>query len=237
MKKSLYKKSWGSDVLQRKRNVYNRAKEIYTTELTYVEDLELLLDFRLAVKNAGGSKVIPKEDLDKIFGNVQELLTFNSDLLSDLRDRIKDWENMPQIADIFVKKGPFLKLYSTYMNNHQEAMAHLSTCCEKYPAFGAVVKSFQSRKALKGLAVEHYFLHPVQRLMRYRIMLEAYLKDLNSNAVDYDCAVKALSIVTDAARSANEHMTNNVRAIVINSLNSIDRLSESRMPVFERRRQ
>ena len=192
--------------------MYNRAKEIYTTEFTYVKDLNLLhIDFRQAVKDAGGSEIIPDADLENIFGNLKDLLTFNSDLLGDLRSRMEDWENNPQIADVFVKKGPFLKLYSTYMNNHQEAMTHLSVCCKKYPAFGTVVKSFQSRKALKGLEVEHYFLHPVQRLMRYRIMLEAYLKSLTSNAVDCDSAVKALSIVTDVAKRANEHMTNNVR--------------------------
>ena len=104
--------------------MYNRAKEIYTTEFTYVKDLNLLhIDFRQAVKDAGGSEIIPDADLENIFGNLKDLLTFNSDLLGDLRSRMEDWENNPQIADVFVKKGPFLKLYSTYMNNHQKAIS------------------------------------------------------------------------------------------------------------------
>ena len=206
---------FGSDIIKKRKAVYYRAKEIYTTEHTYVEDLNLLhIDFRQAVKDAGGAKVIPDDDLGKIFGNLKELLTFNSDLLGDLRSRIEGWESRREIADIFVKKGPFLQLYSTYMSNHQDAMSHLSQCRKKYPGFGAVVKEFQSRKALKGLEIEHYFLTPVQRLMRYKIMLEAYLKALSKDAADYESAMKALSIVTEVANRANKHMTINVRIVM-----------------------
>ena len=196
---------------KKKRTVFNVANEIYTTEHTYINDLKLLhIDFRQAVVEAGGSKVIPDEDLEKILGNVKELLTFNSDLLGDFRSRIDNWENKPQIADIFVKKGPFLKLYTTYMKNHMEAMARLSDCCNKYPMFNNVVKMLQAKEELKGLEVEHYFLTPVQRLMRYKILLESYLKNLNNNSSDYEPAVEALAIVTDAAKGANEHMTKDV---------------------------
>lgn len=53
-------------------------------------------------------------------------------------------ESHPQIADIFAKKGPFLKLYSSYMRNFENANALLDEACKKYPAFQSAVKDFEA---------------------------------------------------------------------------------------------
>ena len=52
--------------------------------------------------------------------------------------------------------------------------------------------------------MSHYFLKPIQRLPQYKLLLEDYLRNLNTNSPDYDDTAAALTIVTQAADHANE---------------------------------
>ena len=204
-------RDWTSIVEKKKRAVLNAAREIMTSEETFVGVLKLLnCDFREAVKEAGGAKVIPEEDEKRIFNNLMEMQILNGDLLKDFTESIENWDKRPQIAHIIVKKGPFLKLYTSYMKDFKSAMAHYCACCSKYPEFMTVVKNFEAREICKGLKLEHFLLKPVQRLPQYKLLLESYLKHLSKASPDYKPATEALSIVTKAANHANDQIKQDV---------------------------
>lgn len=61
-----------------------------------------------------------------------------------------------RIADIFVKKGPYLKMYSTYIKEFDKNIALLDEQCKKNPAFAAVVREFEV--FLLPYNVEPFFL-------------------------------------------------------------------------------
>lgn len=48
-----------------------------------------------------------------------------------------------RIADIFVKKGPYLKMYSTYIKEFDKNVALLDEQCKKNAGFASVVKDFE----------------------------------------------------------------------------------------------
>lgn len=48
-----------------------------------------------------------------------------------------------RLADIFVKKGPYLKMYSTYIKEFDKNIALLDEQCKKNPGFAAVVREFE----------------------------------------------------------------------------------------------
>lgn len=48
-----------------------------------------------------------------------------------------------RIADIFVKKGPYLKMYSTYIKEFDKNIALLDEQCKKNTGFAAVVREFE----------------------------------------------------------------------------------------------
>ena len=203
---------------KRKRTVFNTAKEIMTSEETFVGVLKLLnCDFREAIKEAGGTKIISEEDERRIFSNLMEMQILNGDLLKDFRESIENWEERPQIAEVIVKKGPFLKLYTSYMKDFQSAMEHYTMCCSKYPEFMAVVKKFEAQESCKGLKLEHYLLKPVQRLPQYKLLLESYLKHLSPTSEDYKHATEAHSIVSKAATHANEQIKQDVNKFEISN--------------------
>jgi len=47
------------------------------------------------------------------------------------------------LADIFRKKGPFLKLFSSYILNFESITSAFDEGLKKYPAFQAAVKEFE----------------------------------------------------------------------------------------------
>lgn len=48
-----------------------------------------------------------------------------------------------RLSDIFVQKGPYLKMYSTYIRQFDNNVALLDEQCRKNTAFAAVVKEFE----------------------------------------------------------------------------------------------
>ena len=52
-------------------------------------------------------------------------------------------DNNPKIADIFVRKGPFLKLYTGYIREFESMSATLVDAKKRYPEFEGVVRQFE----------------------------------------------------------------------------------------------
>ena len=59
---------------------------------------------------------------------------------------------------------------------------------------------------LQHLMFQHHMLGPVQRVPRYRLLLEDYVKKLPEDAVDRQEAEMALCLITKAATHSNETM-------------------------------
>jgi hypothetical protein len=183
------------------------AKELMTSERVFINALKLLnVDFRQAVHTAAAEHkcaVIPDAELDKILNSLPQLQSLNEDLLHDLEARIDKWNSVKKIADVIVKKGPFLKLYTSYIQNFESQCMYLEECCQKYPKFGKVVKEFEGSPRCQKLSLKHYMLKPVQRIPQYRLLLEDYLCHLSQTAPDWDDTNAALKIVRDVADHAN----------------------------------
>ena len=190
------------------RKILYIAKEIMTSEKVYVDVLKLLnIDFRNFIQDArrnSRSQIIPTEQFLKIFSNLPEIMMLNSELLRDFEERVQNWAESRKISDIIVKKGPYLKLYTTYVQNYSSMTTHLEDCCERFPKFRKLVKEFEKFPQCRNLKLTHFLLKPIQRLPQYKLLLEDYLKYLEVLSPDYDDTAAALTIVTEAAEHANE---------------------------------
>eukprot|EP00094_Tigriopus_californicus_P002411 TCALIF_02329-PA protein Name:"Similar to Fgd6 FYVE, RhoGEF and PH domain-containing protein 6 (Mus musculus)" AED:0.05 eAED:0.05 QI:118/0.55/0.5/1/1/0.9/10/547/2858 len=190
------------------KKVYYIAREIMTSERVFVDILRLLnVEFREFVQHArreSKSGIMPDTDFSRLFSNLPELQTLNEDLLQDFEDRVENWDTQKKIADVIVKKGPFLKLYTTYIREFSTVNYHFDECCQKYPKFGKLVKEFEARERCRNLKIKHFMLKPVQRLPQYRLLLEDYLKHLDPQSPDFDDTTNALHIVSEAADHAND---------------------------------
>ncbi|KAJ6656376.1 hypothetical protein lerEdw1_003879 [Lerista edwardsae] len=176
----------------KKTKVYHIAKEIMSSEKVFVDVLKLLhIDFRDSVAHASrqlGKPVIEDRILNQILYYLPQLYELNRDLLKELEERLSHWVDHQRIADIFVKKGPYLKMYSTYIKEFDKNVALLDEQCKKNPGFAAVDPGrflFQMSPRCASLALKHYLLKPVQRIPQYRLLLTDYLKNLLEDSADF----------------------------------------------------
>uniref|UniRef100_A0AAQ5YA19 FYVE, RhoGEF and PH domain containing 6 n=1 Tax=Amphiprion ocellaris TaxID=80972 RepID=A0AAQ5YA19_AMPOC len=166
-------------------------------------------DFRDSVSKASqqsGKPVIEERLLNQILYYLPQLYELNQDLLRELRQRVANWDENAQVADIFLKKGPYLKMYSTYIREYDKNVALLEEQTKKNAAFGAVVRNFEATPCCANLALKHYLLKPVQRIPQYRLLLTDYLKNLSEDSDDYKDTQAALAIVKEVANHANDIM-------------------------------
>ncbi|NXS78060.1 FGD6 protein, partial [Erpornis zantholeuca] len=194
----------------KKTKVYHIAKEIMSSEKVFVDVLKLLhIDFRDAVSHASrqlGKPVIEDRILNQILYYLPQLYELNRDLLRELEERLSHWLEHQRIADIFVKKGPYLKMYSTYIKEFDKNVALLDEQCKKNAGFASVVKDFEMSPRCASLALKHYLLKPVQRIPQYRLLLTDYLKNLLEESADYRDTQDALAVVIEVANHANDIM-------------------------------
>uniref|UniRef100_A0A8C7NSE6 FYVE, RhoGEF and PH domain containing 6 n=1 Tax=Oncorhynchus mykiss TaxID=8022 RepID=A0A8C7NSE6_ONCMY len=186
------------DEVKRKK-VVHIAQEIMSSEK----------DFRDAVAKAtrqNGKPVVEERILTQILYYLPQLYQLNRDLLRELEERVAHWGDHQRLADIFVQKGPYLKMYSTYIRQFDNNVAMLDEQCRKNPGFAAVVREFEMSPRCASLALKHYLLKPVQRIPQYQLLLTDYLKNLPEDSSDYKDTQAALGIVKEVANHANDIM-------------------------------
>ncbi|XP_056138431.1 FYVE, RhoGEF and PH domain-containing protein 6-like [Lampris incognitus] len=194
----------------KKSKIHYIATEIMMSENVFVGVLKLLhIDFRDEVSKAShltGKPVIEERILNQILYYLPQLYELNRDLLRELEQRVASWDENAQLADIFVKKGPYLKMYSTYIREYDRNVALLEEQSKRNPVFGGVVREFEASPRCANLALRHYLLKPVQRIPQYQLLLTDYLKNLPQDSVDYKDTQAALAIVKEVANHANDIM-------------------------------
>ncbi|XP_068163491.1 FYVE, RhoGEF and PH domain-containing protein 6 [Antennarius striatus] len=197
------------DEMKRKK-VVHIAQEIMSSEKVFVDVLKLLhIDFRDAVAQAtrlNGKPVVDERILNQILYYLPQLYQLNRDLLRELEERVALWSDHQRLSDIFVQKGPYLKMYSTYIRQFDYNVALLDEQCRKNTGFAAVVREFETSPRCASLALKHYLLKPVQRIPQYQLLLTDYLKNLPEDSEDYKDTQAALSIVKEVANHANDIM-------------------------------
>ncbi|CAG9534815.1 unnamed protein product [Cercopithifilaria johnstoni] len=191
--------------MKRTEKAWLAAKELVDSEQRYVDKLRLLDEtFR---KKIDDEKILERDRITQLFANISSLHQFhNTHLLPALMESSRDWHTTHRISDVLRKRAPFLKMYSEYTNNYKRATKVFNDCLRKKRRFAQVVHEIEMKPECENLPLVSHLICPVQRVMRYQLLLQEYKKHLDPSDVDYDDTVAALELVLDAASHANEMM-------------------------------
>ena len=103
------------------------ANELLETEVSYVRKLggvtTLILEPLEWNAQVSPDPLLPKAMIAEIFSNIKNLYALNKTLLHDLDERIrKNWHANQCVGDVFLQLTPHLAQYSTYYNQHDQAI-------------------------------------------------------------------------------------------------------------------
>uniref|UniRef100_A0A3Q2P4J7 FERM, ARH/RhoGEF and pleckstrin domain protein 2 n=1 Tax=Fundulus heteroclitus TaxID=8078 RepID=A0A3Q2P4J7_FUNHE len=184
---------------------YFIAKEILTTERTYLKDLEVItVWFRSAVIK---ENAMPEGLMTLLFSNIDPIYEFHRGFLKELDQRLALWEgrsnahvkgDYQRIGDVMLKNMCALKEFTSYLQKHDEVLTELEKASKRLKKLETVYKEFELQKVCY-LPLNTFLLKPIQRLMHYKLILERLCKHYSPAHRDYEDCKEALKEVAEIA--------------------------------------
>ncbi|XP_004856941.2 pleckstrin homology domain-containing family G member 1 isoform X2 [Heterocephalus glaber] len=192
------------------------VQEILETERTYVQDLKSIVEDYLDCIRDQTKLPLETEDRSALFGNIQDIYHFNSELLQDL----ENCENDPvAIAECFVSKSEEFHIYTQYCTNYPRSVAVLTECMRNK----VLAKFFRERQeTLKhSLPLGSYLLKPVQRILKYHLLLHEIENHLDKDTDGYDVVLDAIDTMQRVAWHINDMKRKHEHAVRLQEIQSL----------------
>ncbi|XP_015274270.1 PREDICTED: pleckstrin homology domain-containing family G member 2 [Gekko japonicus] len=172
--------------------------EIVETERAYVRDLRSIVEDYLGCIIDCGHLPLKPEQVNTLFCNIEDIYEFNSELLEDLeRDT-----SASAIAECFVQRSEEFDIYTLYCMNYPNSVSVLRECM----ADDSLARFFRERQATlsHSLPLETYLLKPVQRILKYHLLLQELAKHYEKSSPGYEAVEEASITMTAVAWYIND---------------------------------
>ncbi|XP_069858808.1 FERM, ARHGEF and pleckstrin domain-containing protein 1 [Dipodomys merriami] len=191
---------------------YFIAKEVSTTERTYLKDLEVLtLWFQ---STASKDDAMPDTLKSLIFPNFEPLHKFHTNFLKEIEQRLALWEGRSnahirgdhqRIGDIMLKNIQGMKHLSAHLWKHSEALEALETSIKSSRRLEHFCRDFEMQKVCY-LPLNTFLLRPLHRLMHYKQVLERLCKHHPPSHADFRDCRAALAEITEMVAQLHSTM-------------------------------
>eukprot|EP00123_Amoebidium_parasiticum_P016898 comp23627_c0_seq1/m.40266 comp23627_c0_seq1/g.40266 ORF comp23627_c0_seq1/g.40266 comp23627_c0_seq1/m.40266 type:complete len:815 (-) comp23627_c0_seq1:838-3282(-) len=187
--------------------IKHTARELLTTERTYVANLRLMLKdmiepIKILSKEVGPAVVenLGRDEAPTLLGLLGEVMHHALALLSALDERLKDWiPGATCVGDVFVEHfGPALHTYELYAERHYEAVRVLQRLYSTDQSFVNLVGNH--RTVQTPHSVDSLLLLPVQAITRYALLLLRLQSLTDANHPDAPGLERAVALAKKATR-------------------------------------
>ncbi|MEQ2164097.1 Rho guanine nucleotide exchange factor 25, partial [Goodea atripinnis] len=171
--------------------------ELIQTERLYVEDLGLIVQGYMTMMASQG---VPEDMRGKdriVFGNIHQIYDWHKDyFLGELEKCVSDPDSL---AQLFIKHERRLHMYVVYCQNKPKSEHIVSEYIETY--FEFLRQQLGHRLQLNDLLIK-----PVQRIMKYQLLLKDLLKYFSKAGRDVEKLQKAVEVMCFVPKRCNDMM-------------------------------
>ncbi|XP_073501086.1 FYVE, RhoGEF and PH domain-containing protein 5 isoform X1 [Phyllobates terribilis] len=186
------------------------VEELVTSEKVYVEMLRRLhTQFHASMLRVLGSEEEDEEEELRLRHGLSQLLDvylLHEEVLEELEDRLKHWEESQKIADVFLSRESKFQHHTAFIVAFDKTISALEDCNLKTPQVTTVIRDFERNFQRGHSSVKHELVKVVQRIFQYHMILTDYLNNLCPDLVEYEDTQAALLIVSEVADRAVESM-------------------------------
>lgn len=182
---------------------YFIAKEVSTTERTYLKDLEVIASWLQSTVSKDDS--MPEALKSLIFPNFEPLHKFHTNFLKEIEQRLALWEgrsnahirgDYQRIGDVLLKNIQGMKHLATHLWKHSEALEALENSIKGSRRLEHFCRDFELQKVCY-LPLNTFLLRPLHRLMHYKQVLERLCKHHPPSHADFRDCRAALAEITE----------------------------------------
>ncbi|XP_053172458.1 rho guanine nucleotide exchange factor 25 [Scomber japonicus] len=171
--------------------------ELIETERLYVEDLGLIVQGYMVSMISQG---VPEDMKGKdriVFGNIHQIYDWHKDyFLGELEKCVGDPDSL---AQLFIKHERRLHMYVVYCQNKPKSEHIVSEYIETY--FEDLRQQLGHRLQLNDLLIK-----PVQRIMKYQLLLKDFLKYYSKAGRDVEELQRAVEVMCFVPKRCNDMM-------------------------------
>lgn len=209
-------------------------EEIWATEKAYVRDIRTLHDYYIVPLEDNKHPIMEDAQIAVFFNNLRQLVMLNSKLLNDLTDIVEkraaalndspgSGKSKPPgssgsssnnskspvaaaegVGAIFCRYAPLFKLYAGYAKDYEGVAELLRTYTQDTRlGFAAFLENCRARSG-STKNFDSFLIMPIQRIPRYKLLLERVLKHTRSGHRDEKFVSEAVNGVSFAASFINE---------------------------------
>ncbi|XP_029065744.1 FERM, ARHGEF and pleckstrin domain-containing protein 1 isoform X1 [Monodon monoceros] len=182
---------------------YFIAKEVSTTERTYLKDLEVITSWFQSTVSKEDS--MPETLKSLIFPNFEPLHKFHTNFLKEIEQRLALWEgrsnahirgDYQRIGDVMLKNIQGMKQLAAHLWKHSEALEALETGIRGSRRLESLCRDFELQKVCY-LSLNTFLLRPLHRLVHYKQVLERLCKHHPPSHADFRDCRAALAEITE----------------------------------------
>lgn len=184
------------------RDLRNVALELYTSEVSYVVSLHRIVLYALPEAKTFFRK--DAAEVEKLFGNIEELRDLHVTFLDSLIERYKKWTEQACVGDVLAAGFEnFRSVYAKYCAHYENASQLLAAHAKKK----AMIQFCEKVQSACEQPLPALLIMPVQRLPRYRMLLEDLIKKIDkaygASHPDYGGLQAALHLIGTIADEIN----------------------------------
>ncbi|XP_039433423.1 putative protein tag-52 [Culex pipiens pallens] len=184
-------------------------QEIRTSELSYLKQLDLLINYFVAPLKSNG--LILEREHGQIFGQLETIYNLSQELLKKLDD------DLDNVVRAFMNLGPFFKLYSVYAFDYRNSLCTLQNLMQKNAAMKRFVTNAECRPEVQTKLIS-LLITPIQRIPRYKLLLQQVLLYTSPSDGSYKQLQESIQLVEQSVSHINsvvEDFENTQRLITI----------------------
>ncbi|WAR18808.1 PKHG1-like protein [Mya arenaria] len=196
-------------------HVQRVVTELVETERTYVLNLQDIKQGYYEYLRASPDLPISPTDMECLFSNIVQIYDFSCEFLQHLEDCGMD---PIKVADCFVDNNAGFVIYAEYCTNYPSAVDVLTrVMCD-----GRLSEVFKQRQLTlgHGLPLGAFLLKPVQRILKYHLLLQNILKHYKKSDIGYTQLVAAHDHMTAMSHEINEMKRRHEHAVRVQEIQS-----------------
>uniref|UniRef100_A0A3P9KWF8 FERM, ARHGEF and pleckstrin domain-containing protein 1 n=1 Tax=Oryzias latipes TaxID=8090 RepID=A0A3P9KWF8_ORYLA len=182
---------------------YFIAKELLTTERTYLKDLQVITQSLQNVAKA--EEAFPDSVRVLLAAHYDPFHKFHQGFLRETEQRLAQWEgrsnahikgDYQRIGDVLLRNIQALRQLTAHLQKHPECLVELERACRSSRKVEALCRDFEQQRVCY-LPLYVFLLRPLHRLLHYKLLLERLCKHYPPTHLDFRDCRAALADVSE----------------------------------------